>query len=74
MDHTAICNCPFRETCDTYVDPLIDGSMKGDSGFGCAGQDNFYRTRHCKSFRCKALSVLLTDVMTPRPAGPGKAD
>jgi len=68
MEHDKICDCPFKDRCETYADPLIDASRKGIAGLGCTGQDNFYRSRHCKTFSCKYLCVLLADMLSPKPA------
>jgi len=71
MDHDVICDCAFAGTCQTYADPLIAESHKGPEGCGCAGQTDFYRSRHCRSFRCKYLSAMLSEMLNPgaKPTG-----
>jgi len=53
------------EECSTYNDPLISRSRKGPKGFGCVGRNDVHRSKHCKSFACKYLSVMLTDMLHP---------
>jgi len=74
MDHEAICDCPFLARCETFADPLIDQRRKGPEGLGCQGQNDRYRGKHCKTFACAYLSMVLTDALKPtptRPAGGG---
>lgn len=68
MDHAAICNCMFKDTCETYADELIRKAMKRGKGLGCEGQSDFHRTLHCKSFRCKRLSLAFSDMLAPEPS------
>jgi len=63
MDHEAICDCPFKDTCETYADPLIGESRKGPDGLGCAGVNDIYRRKHCKTFGCRYLSMVLSDMI-----------
>jgi len=69
MDHDAICDCAFKGTCGTYADPLIDVRRKGPEGFGCEARSDFHRSRHCKTFSCRYLSVILSDILVPRSQG-----
>ena len=69
MDHEVICDCSFKDTCGTYSDRLIDEWRKGPKGFGCHGRSDFYRSRHCKTFSCRYLSVILSDILAPRSDG-----
>lgn len=71
MDHDVICDCLFKGTCETYADPLIARSTKTSNGCGCQGQTDLYRSRHCKNFRCKYLSVVLSDMLKPKTHTPG---
>ena len=71
MDHEAICDCHFRQRCETFRDPLIDDDRKGPEGHGCVGQSDLYRGKHCKSFTCSYLTMVLTDALKqplPDPA------
>lgn len=73
MDHEAICDCPFRDGCQTFSDPLVDDRRKGPDGLGCARQNDVYRGEHCRTFRCAVLSMVVSDVLhhaRPAPAGP----
>ncbi len=63
MDHDKICDCMFKDDCSTYSDPLIDSVMKGPAGFGCTDRNDHYRREHCKSFDCKYLSAMLSDML-----------
>jgi len=72
MDHETICDCAFRDTCVTYADPLIDKWRKGSKGFGCEDRSDFYRSKHCKSFGCRYLSVVLSDIVLPRSQRPAE--
>ncbi len=65
MDHEAVCGCGFVETCQTHADALIDPSRKTRLGFGCEEQTDQYRSRHCKAFSCRYLSMLLSDILSP---------
>jgi len=65
MDHEAICDCPFMEECSTFNDRLISQAQKGPEGMGCVDQNDVYRSKHCKSFSCKYLSVMLSDMLHP---------
>lgn len=67
MDHAAVCDCPFKDTCETYADKLIGKARKGSKGFGCEGQSDLHRRKHCKGFRCKYLSLVLSDMLAERP-------
>ena len=74
MDHEAICDCPFMARCETHADPLIGEKRKGPDGLGCQGQSDTYRGKHCRSFACAYLSIVVADALktTPRrPAGQG---
>ena len=68
MQHAAVSECPFKDTCETCADPLIAEVRKGSKGLGCEGQNDYHRSRHCKSFRCKYLSVALSELLAPRAA------
>ena len=68
VDHETICNCRFMDRCETFNDPLIDEARKGPGGSGCRGRDDFYRGRHCRTFACAYLSVVISDAVR-HPAG-----
>ena len=69
MDHEAICDCPFMDHCETFGDPLIDKVRKGPDGLGCRDQNDIYRGRHCRTFACAYLSMVVSDVLKhPAPA------
>lgn len=71
MDHETMCDCPFADHCQTYADPLIDKTRKGPTGFGCRGQNDIYRGKHCHVFACAYLSMVVSDVLkhqAPAPA------
>ena len=70
MDHEAICDCAFRDRCETFSDPLIDGRRKGPEGFGCVQQSDVHRGKHCRTFGCAYLSMVLSDALTPRQGRP----
>ena len=70
MDHEAICECLFAARCATCADPLIDEARKGPTGLGCHQQSDVYRSKHCKPFACKYLTVVFDDALH-RPAGGG---
>ncbi len=70
MDHESICNCQFREHCETFIDPLIDKARKGPTGLGCREQNDLYRAKHCHTFSCAYLSLVLSDALrqpVPQP-------
>ena len=72
MEHEEPCDCPFQDGCESYSDPLIDAARKSASGLGCRGASDVHRARHCKGFRCKYLSAMLSDALAspdPRRAG-----
>jgi len=50
MDREAVRDCQFKAVCEAYNDPLIDGARKGGAGMGCQGQNDLYRSRHCRTF------------------------
>jgi len=69
MDHEAICDCPFRERCATFNDPLIDEARKGPLALGCRGQNDIYRAKHCRTFACAYLSAVVSEAFRmPAPA------
>ena len=71
MDHEAICDCQFRDTCATFNDSLIEEARKGPSGLGCRGQSDVHRGKHCRTFACAYLSVVISDALrqpVPPPA------
>ena len=70
MDHEAICNCPFMDTCETYADDLVPGARKGPDGLGCAGASDTHRREHCKTFACRYLTSVFAD-MIRGSAAPG---
>jgi hypothetical protein len=72
MDHEAICDCPFLARCASFGDPLISEDRKGPRGMGCTGQSDLYRSRHCRSFGCQYLSMVISDAMKQPP--PNAAD
>ena len=63
MDHEQVCDCPFRDTCATFNDPLIDQRRKGPDGLGCRGRNDIYRGKHCRIFRCTYLSMVFSDAI-----------
>ena len=63
MDHEVICSCQFMDQCQTFNDSLIGEERKGPSGFGCRSQSDFYRGKHCRTFACAYLSIVLSDAM-----------
>ena len=65
MDHEALCDCPFVDRCSTFSDPLIDRVRKGPEGFGCHDQNDHHRGRHCRTFRCSYLTLLVADALAP---------
>ena len=68
MDHEEISDCPFKDHCAAFSDPLIGDNRKGPSGLGCQGQNDIYRGRHCRKFACAYLSVVISDQMRqPKP-------
>lgn len=70
MDHESICDCRFLEQCETFADSLIGRDRKGAGGFGCYGQDDVYRSKHCRTFTCSYLCMVLTDAAhQPMPGG-----
>ncbi len=73
MDHEAICDCPFKDTCQTYADPMVQACEKGPAGRGCEGVSDEHRREHCKAFTCKYLTVVLASLMGGRSAGGSKA-
>jgi len=68
MDHEAVCDCPFKAKCQTYNDPLIHRLRKGPHGLGCVGRNDVYRGKHCKTFACGYLSMVLSEMLTRKPA------
>jgi len=72
MDHEAICDCPFKDTCQTFRDPMVASCEKGPAGRGCEGVNDIHRRRHCRAFACKYLSIVLSDMMGPGKAGDTK--
>ena len=66
MQYEKVRNCPFAGKCATYCDPLVDDARKGADGLGCVGRSDVYRSRHCKGFACKYLSVVLSEVVRLR--------
>ena len=69
MDHQAICDCGFRGHCETYNDSLIDDARKGPGGLGCREQSDIYRGKHCRTFACSYLSMVISDgLKQPVPA------
>jgi hypothetical protein len=71
MDHEARRDCPFLGRCDTFRDRLIREDRKGPKGFGCRKQTDVFRSRHCHSFRCMYLTMVITDALgegRPKPA------
>ena len=71
MDHEAICDCPFLGHCATFSDRLIDPARKTAGGLGCRGENDVYRGRHCHTFSCSYLSIVISDAL--RPPGRGAA-
>jgi hypothetical protein len=69
MDHEAICDCQFRGHCPTFGDPLVDDERKGPAGFGCRSQSDRYRGRHCRTFACAYLSMVVSDALRHPPQG-----
>jgi len=63
MGHEAVCECPFKGQCATYRDRLIPAAQKGADGLGCDGQNDLYRTEHCRTFACKYLASVLGDMV-----------
>lgn len=68
VDHETVCDCRFADKCETFKDSLIDDERKGPEGFGCREQHDLYRGKHCRTFACAYLSLVLTDaVKHPAP-------
>ena len=63
MDHEAICDCPFKDSCQTFDDPMVAGCEKGAAGRGCQGASDIHRRSHCRAFACKYLSTVLSQMM-----------
>ncbi len=61
MGHENICDCPFKDHCAAFDDPLIDDDRKGSNGLGCRGQNDIYRGKHCRKFACAYLSMVVSD-------------
>ena len=74
MDRERVCDCQFKETCQTFNDPLIEARCKSASGHGCVQQTDYYRGEHCRVFRCACLMTVLSDVFRHAPAQPRRAD
>jgi len=74
MDHQAVCDCPFKGQCATYRDRLIPAAQKDADGLGCEGQNDLYRSEHCRTFACKYLASVLGDMIgaESHPVGPGR--
>jgi hypothetical protein len=70
MDHETICDCLFKAHCETYHDPLIAADRKGPDQLGCVGAIDVHRAKHCRSFACKYLCVVLTDALRQPPPAP----
>jgi len=69
MSHEAVCDCQFMDHCATFNDSLVDELRKGPAGLGCRGQDDIYRSKHCRTFACSYLSMVVSDVLRgPAPA------
>ena len=69
MDHEAICNCPFMDTCETYADTLVAEARKGPDGLGCRGTGDLHRREHCKPFACRYLTMVLAGMIGGSPTG-----
>jgi hypothetical protein len=73
MDRQTICDCCFKDHCQTFSDPLIEQARKGAAGLGCRGQNDLHRARHCRTFRCASLSLVLNDLLKqPAPESDGQ--
>jgi hypothetical protein len=59
----------FMRECETFGDRLIDDDKKGPNGFGCREQSDTYRSRHCRTFACAYLSMVITDALK-QPVAP----
>ena len=60
-DHETICDCQFKQHCESFADLLIEEHQKGPSGFGCHGQNDLHRSKHCKTFRCNYMCMVFSD-------------
>jgi len=63
MDHDETCDCHFQRSCATFNDSLIEDARKGPEGFGCRGGNDVYRGKHCRTFRCSYLTMVLSDTL-----------
>jgi len=72
MDHEAVCDCQFAEHCQTFNDPLIDEARKGPEGLGCRGQNDIHRGKHCRTFACAYLSLVVTDALKQPAVKPAR--
>lgn len=70
MDHEALCDCQFVDTCPTFADKLIREARKGPDGLGCRERNDHYRARHCRTFACAYLSAVVSDVLRHPAPGP----
>ncbi len=61
MDHEVLCDCPFMDGCATFNDPLISKDQKDPQGLGCRQQTDIYRGKHCRTFACAYLSMVVSD-------------
>lgn len=68
MDHDVACDCPFRDACATYTDPMIDGSRAQRKNRGCLDQSDVYRNTHCGTFRCMYLTQVVSQVLGHKAA------
>ncbi len=67
MDRERVCGCQFKDTCQTFNDPLIDAKQKTADGHGCVEQSDFYRAKHCQVFRCAYLVTVVSDALGSAP-------
>lgn len=74
MDHEAIRDCPFRDRCQTYKDTLVPRSRKGPNGLGCAGRSDIYRGKHCNTFTCAYLSMVVSGMIFHKPGSRAQTD
>ncbi len=63
MDRERVCDCQFKDTCQTFNDPLIAAKQKTADGHGCVGQTDYYRGSHCRVFSCAYLTVVVSDAL-----------
>ena len=66
MDHETICDCPFKNGCQTYNDPMVAACVKGPAGRGCDRINDIHRREHCRAFACKYLSMVLSQMIDGR--------